>query len=926
MEPAQPGVAHATQLKIFACPTCGGNGVTGIKPCRTCRGLATVARQGGLLLYWGRPIDVVHLYQRHFVAVVEHAVTAGLLCFSALGAGSLLWEFIQLNRTGYPVWLFWQRQSLWLLVFWASVFVDSYLVYAFSLELAKIRRLPRRALRQLPVAREPSNWEEARQVPRNRQLDLSTMYSAAAVAAVEKSWQLARRANHAVVTPVHLLVAICSFPSMADLFIRLGVPFSRLRRSISALLPRFAVPTGNALAFTPEYYRVIFGAYAEAWGKRQQKVDLPELLVACVQASELVRDTLYDVEVDEVKIENVAVWSRFQGAQRISAHEFRRKAAFRPRHAGVNRAMTAVATPHLDSFSQDLTLLARARRLPPCVGRERELAAIYQIFAAGGRDSVVLVGNPGIGKRSIVNGLAHLMVAEDVPRMLQDKRLVSLSVAKIVSGVTPSVAEERLLRCLIEAARSGNIILFINEVSKMVGISAGSGASLDLAGALSQMLQQTGLRTITTALPGDYSRYLENHPLGQLLEKITIEEPAPNDAIQILEAQAGPIEGHYGVFFTYDAIAKAVELAQRYLHERWLPEKAIEILDETAIAVVNGKGRGAAVAGEDIARTIANKTNIPLTQVTAAEREKLIGLEDEIHRRVIGQDEAVKLVAAAIRRARAELRDITRPIVNLLFLGPTGVGKTELAKAVAAVYFGNQDQFIRLDMSEYQERSALGRLLGAAPGPDGQGVGGYLTEAVRRHPFSLLLLDELEKAHPDILNIFLQVMDDGRLTDAVGRTVDFTNVILIATSNACTPTIQRQSSAGRSVQQIKDELMSGELLEHFRPEFLNRFDGIIVFRPLTMEQVRTITQMMLDEVARHLAEKGIGLVPSEAAIDELAAAGYDPEFGARPLRRVIQDRVDDAIATKILAGELQRRDTIILDVGGQLTIKKPARA
>ncbi|TSC77008.1 MAG: ATPase AAA-2 domain protein [Parcubacteria group bacterium Gr01-1014_31] len=911
-------------VTAYRCPTCEGAGVTGESWCSTCRGRAVVGRQGDWLLYWGRAIDDWHLRQRQVFTIAEHAVLTLLLCFAALGAGSLLWELSRLNQAGYPLWQFYRRESVGMLTFWMSVLSDSYLVFHFAMELSKIRHLPRRAAREAEPSPLPDRWEAAVKVPRVRQFDLAQFYSAPAVAAVEKAWLLARRGNHQVVAPLHLLVSILTFPATAEMFVRLGVSFDQLRRRIIKLLPRYAVPTGNRLSMSAELREVLLAAYAQAFIGRQKKVDLPELLEACVKTSELVRELLYDLNVDGDKIANVTVWLRVRREQREHGQQFSRKAAYRSKHTGVNRTMTAVATPFLDHFSQDLTQLAKVGFLEPCQDREREVAEMFRVLAAGARQNVLLVGNPGIGKRAIINGIARRMVAEEVPPMLQDKRLVSISVARLISGVSPSEAQERLLHCLSEAQRSGNIIVFFNDITKMVGITSGGGAALDLAGALAQAMTQTGLQVIATALPADYARYLENHALGQVMEKVDIEEPEANAAIQILEAKAGPLEARYQVFFTYDALAQAVALSSRYLHDRFLPEKAIEILDETAVRVLNEKGRQANVGGQDVARTVSEKTNIPLTDVTQQESEKLLRLEDDIHQRVVDQEEAVTVVSAAIRRARAELRDTRRPIVNLLFLGPTGVGKTELAKTVAAVYFGRGSEMIRLDMSEYQEQSSVNRLLGAPPGFSGAGSGGYLTEAVRRRPFALVLLDEIEKAHPEILNLFLQVMDDGRLTDAVGRTIDFTNVILIATSNACTPTIQRLVGAGVAVPEIKEQLMGGELQQHFRPEFLNRFDSVVVFKPLGRKEVRQITRLMLAEVGEHLEAKGIALQPTEAAIDELAAAGFDPQYGARPLRRVIQERVDDVIATKILRGELQRRDTIVLDVGGSVTVKKPA--
>ena len=544
-------------------------------------------------------------------------------------------------------------------------------------------------------------------------------------------------------------------------------------------------------------------------------------------------------------------------------------------------------------------------------------------MAGGTRQSVILIGQPGVGKDTVIEGVAQRMVEENVPDFLQDKRLVSLNIAKLVSGTGPTQAQERLLTILTEIRRSGNIILSIADIQSLVGISAGRQGSIDLADGLSQALANNTVLAITTATPGNYRRYLEaKSSLDNVLEKIEINEVSGNEAIQILESKAGAIEYRNKIFFSYDAIAKTVELSDRYLPDRFLPEKAIEVLQEVGTRVRDQKGKEAMVTANDVAALISEKTNIPLTEITREESEKLLNLEEKIHQRIINQTEAVQMVSSSLRRARAAMRNLARPIVNLLFLGPTGVGKTELAKTVAAVYFGAEKKMIRLDMSEYQEKSSINRLIGAPPGSSGAEAGGYLSEAVRKNPFSLILLDEIEKAQPDILNVFLQVMDDGRLTDNQGRTVDFTNTIIIATSNASTKFIQDKIKAGLALGEIKQQLIDQELDQYFRPEFLNRFDGIIVFKPLSRENVKAITQLMINKVAQNLEAKGIGLKVSSAAIASLADEGYDPEFGARPLARVIQKRLEDPIANYLLAGKLNRRDTIVVKALGQINIQK----
>ncbi|MDP3245072.1 MAG: AAA family ATPase, partial [bacterium] len=396
-----------------------------------------------------------------------------------------------------------------------------------------------------------------------------------------------------------------------------------------------------------------------------------------------------------------------------------------------------------------------------------------------------------------------------------------------------------------------------------------------------------------------------------------IAEPEINEAIKILEAKAGLIEYQTKIYFSYDALEKAVVLSDRLMHDKFLPQKAMEIIQEAAVLVKNKHGSRKMITGEDVAQIITEKTKVPVTSITQGEAEKLMNLEKIMHQRIIGQDEAIKLVAAALRRSRAELRDNKRPIANFLFLGPTGVGKTETAKAVAESYFGGEDRMIRLDMSEYQEKDSVYRLLGA-PGE----AGGLLTEPVRKSPFSLLLLDEIEKAHPDILNIFLQVTDDGRVTDATGRVIDFTNVILIATSNAGTSYIQEAIKQGKAMESIKKDLIERELKGVFRPEFLNRFDAVVVFKPLEEKEILQIAKLILGKIAKQMEAKGIFLQTTDAAAEELAHAGFDPIFGARPLRRVIQEKVQDALANFLLTKKVSRRDVVILEKGGVIRVEK----
>ena len=735
--------------------------------------------------------------------------------------------------------------------------------------------------------------------------------------AIEGAWSLAERLHDAEVTPLHIFASLFAFHDTQVVFGRLGVESKalsdRVTRALSALPKADRTPRLGQVAVTS-----ILRAYLEGALAGRPVVDITELLVA-VGHDATVAEILADLAIDNQKLRNVVAWISISRRLSRSHRRWRGQASYRGR-GGMNRAFTAIATPMLDQYSHDLTQLARSGVLAQCIGREREFEEIFRVFESG-RANPLLVGLPGVGKTAIVDGLAYRMVADDVPPVLQDRRLVSLSTAALVGAAgRQGELEERFTIILNEVARSGNIILYIDNVQNLMGLTTEGGSRLDLAEILAQAVGRHAFLCLATTNPTDEHRYVERSGLASVLQRVPINEVDTNGGIQILEGKVGATEYKLGVLFSYDAIERAVTLSQRYLHDRYLPEKAVSLAEEAAVYVHKTRGKGSTVTGEDVAAIVAERTNIPVTQVTEAETAKLLHLEEKIHERVIGQDEAVKAVSAALRRARAELRDVKRPIANFLFLGPTGVGKTELAKAVAEVYFGDERTMIRLDMSEYQVQSSLGRLIGTA-----EGEGGFLTETVRKNPFTLLLLDELEKAHPEILNVFLQVMDDGRLTDSTGRTIDFTNVILIATSNAGTAIIQAGIEAGETLESIKQRLLQRELGQYFRPEFLNRFDGIIVFKPLDFEQVIAITRLMLTQLGVLLKDKGVQLRVSEPAIMELAQSGFDPQFGARPLRRAIQEHVDNALANALLTGQLARRDIAILEPGGKIRVEK-ARA
>lgn len=751
-------------------------------------------------------------------------------------------------------------------------------------------------------------WAAVRKFPRSKRVDLTRMTSAEAKIALERAYHLAETAGSDIVEPTHFFHALMDIQNIRTIFLRLRVDPANIQARIAKRFHKADIRRTPYLA--PETQVAIFRSQLLACAAGEDAIMPVDFLVACFEQSPVIQDVLSDVAVDNEKMANVVAWIRVRERLRRSYHAFRRAAAHRSKY-GIDRAMTAVATPYLNAYSKDLTLAAKFGYLSPCLARDKEIDETFRVIE-GGRANAMLVGPPGIGKMSIIEGVAQLMVEERVPKRLQDKRLVQLSTSSLLAGTTTAGAEERLIGIAREIRHAGNVILFVHNIHDLVSVSASQGQSgLDVAGALAELLSGRDIVVFATATTDGYNRFLVNNELGGAFAKVDIREMEAGQAMQVLEGKIGGIEYKHNVFFTYDALEAAVQLAARFLRDQYLPESAIELATEAGASARQKKGENTLVERDDVAGVIAQKTGVPATSVTRDESEKLLQLETTMHERIVGQDEAVSLVANALRRARAEVRSTSRPIAAFLFLGPTGVGKTELAKTIAEVYFGAEDRMVRFDMSEFQDTGSIYRLIGES-GKQGTGL---LTEAVRQRPFSLVLLDELEKAEAGVLNLFLQVFDDGRLTDSVGRVIDFTDTILIATSNAGTSYVQKEIAAGKGMDEIRNALTHGELTQYYRPEFLNRFDAIVLFKSLARDEIKEIAKRMLTRMAKDLDVKGIALAVENGALDALADVGFDPTFGARPMRRAIQDRVEDNVAQLILAGKVKRRDTIVLGDG-----------
>ncbi len=737
--------------------------------------------------------------------------------------------------------------------------------------------------------------------------ELSVYSTDEAIKTVEDAYLLAKKDENADVGPSHLFAGALGSRPGQILFARLGLTIDTVREPLRRHLA--TEPKGDTVIGERGAHVLALAGVIAVKGGRRHLTSL-DIFAAAYQSDEFFKELFDEQGIPQAELENALHWMRISEEQQERYKVFRRAAAFKPQN-NMDRAMTAIATPFLDSVSEDLTRASARGYTELLVGRDEEIQSIFRAIEGGGT-SVVLVGPSGVGKSAIIEGIADLMVEERVPGILEDKRLLKLSVPHIVSAHGGSGAEERFLHALNEVGHSGNIVLVIEDIHELVGV----GSSIDLSSILAGELEKGYTFVIATTTPQGYAEKIERSVIGKRLERIQIAEPPRDLAIRIVESKVGLMEVKNHVIFTYGAIASAVDLSLRYLHDSVLPDNAISLLKEVALTVGKQNKTLTWVTKDDVASMVELKTKIPVSQVGEGEGQKLLNLEEKLHERLIGQEHAVSAVASALRRARTEMRSAGKPIANFLFLGPTGVGKTELAKATSELFFGNENAMVRFDMSEYQAAESVTRLIG------GNGQTGLLTEAIRRNPFSLLLLDELEKASPDILNLFLQVMDDGRLTDGLGQTVDFTNVILIATSNAGTQYIQDEVAKGTALSTIKESLLATELRSLFRPEFLNRFNDVIVFAPLTEADVTAIAYLLVEKVKRQIEAKGMTLEVTDAAIHELGKQGFDPKFGARPLRRTIEEKLENKLADELLKGNITRRDTVIFDAGGKIEVKK----
>jgi len=786
----------------------------------------------------------------------------------------------------------------------------------------------------------------------------------------------ARLLNHSFIGTEHILLGLIHEGEglAAKALESLGISLEAVREKVEETIgPAGSAPTGSP-PFTPRAKKVLELSLREALQLGHNYIGTEHMLLGLVREGEgVAAQVLISLGADLSRV-------RQQVIQLLSGYQGREQTAAPPGSSTGPESPTG--SPVLDQFGRNLTQLARDKKLDPVIGRDREIERVMQVLSRRTKNNPVLIGEPGVGKTAIVEGLSQQIVSNDVPETLKGKQLYTLDLGALVAGSRyRGDFEERLKKVLKEIRTRGDIILFIDELHTLVGAGAAEGA-IDAASILKPMLARGELQTIGATTLDEYRKHLEKDAaLERRFQPIKVEEPSLAQTIEILQGLRDRYEQHHQVTITDQALVAAANLADRYISDRYLPDKAIDLIDEAGsrlrirrmttppeqkklaeeLTVLRARKEAAVakqnfeeaknlddqekqkleqkklletqwrtdgvelfdVVDEDVvAEVLANWTGIPVYKLTEEETARLLRMEEELHKRVVGQEDAIAALSRAIRRTRAGLKDPKRPSGSFIFLGPTGVGKTELAKALAELLFGDESSLIQLDMSEYMEKHTVSRLVGSPPGYVGYEEGGQLTEAVRRKPFAVVLFDEVEKAHPDVFNTLLQILEDGRLTDAQGRTVDFKNTVLIMTSNLGTADLRKarvgfsKTSEAVTYEHMKSRVQDA-LKAHFRPEFLNRIDEVIVFHELTMDEVVEIVDLLIRRVREQLEGQGIGLELTRTAKEFVAAKGYEPALGARPLRRAIQSLIEDPLSEKILWKEFRVGETIIVDLEGE---------
>ncbi len=807
-----------------------------------------------------------------------------------------------------------------------------------------------------------------------------------AIKAIMLAQEEARRLEHNLVGTEQILLGLIGEGTgvAAVVLKNLGITLERTRAEVEKIIGRGNRVVAGEIPFTPKAKRIFEQSFKEANQLGHNYIGTEHLLLAITQDKEgVAAKVIGNLDVDLAEIRNAVI--RALGEVTATPAAARQGSGFMGNLEG-NKAT-------LEEFGTNLTRLAAEGKLDPVVGRAKEIERVIQILGRRTKNNPVLIGEPGVGKTALAEGLAQRIVDRNIPDLLEDKQVITLDMGRLVAGTRyRGDFEERLKQIMQEVRQAGNIILFIDEIHTLVGAGSIEGG-MDAANILKPALARGEMQCLGATTLDEYRKHIERDAaLERRFQPVRVGEPSVEDTIEILYGLRTTYEQFHKVKISDDALEAAAKLSDRYIQDRFLPDKAIDLIDEAGsrVHLRNAqatptvkelkrelrqvtkekdeavKGQNFDTAGvlrdreleieaqlnalvkdkqerndiiapivdeEDIAQIVASWTGIPVSKLTETESELLMHLEDTLHQRLIGQDEAVTAVSRAIRRARVGLKNPNRPIASFIFSGPTGVGKTELAKSLASYFFGSEEAMIRLDMSEFMESHTVSKLIGSPPGYVGFDEGGQLTEAVRRKPYTVVLFDEIEKAHPDVFNLLLQLLDDGRLTTAQGRTVDFKNTLIIMTSNIGSKAIEKggggfgfdysDNEAESRYNRIRDKV-NEDLKQSFRPEFLNRLDEIIVFRQLTKDEVKQIADIMLREISTRLSERGIVLEVTERFKDRVVEEGYDPNYGARPLRRAIMRLLEDSLAEAMLSGEVNDGDTAVVDINddGQVKVSR----
>ncbi|MEI6477382.1 MAG: AAA family ATPase [bacterium] len=875
-----------TGLVTTICQTCQGAGVQAghgaAFTCPTCTGVGSWLQTGDgkRLQFDFSAVETSHaseaLTAKHWIRLGIYAASFGFVFLSFI--------LLIIEHGASLTEIFWSRGIA------EAIFGIAGLASMWSITSIKAVQTSRLPLMQLE--------EDLQALPAGSTVSLNHYSNERIELLLRDAAAVAAELHTPLVNDTVFLITLLRQQRIRGMFSRMEKGYTELSDELKKTLPEATTNLISSATYAPEVRQRLFEGLGQALDHQFPYVEVEDVLLSYLARPEGFADIFKAFELTYDEFYAVSRW--FAADQ-----ERARKWAFwlekgRTRPKGfMNRAWTALPTPFLDQYSTDLTRLAGHGAVASVSVRDAEIQKMLEVLGRTQKNSLLMLGEPGVGKNTLLGALALHMIEEDVPEILKDKRLISMDSAALLDKGANS--EQNMQAILDEVGQAGNVILAIPDIQVLVGTSDNA---LDAASLLSSALNQGKLQVITTATYADYHRYVEsNAQLAAILETVEIKEVSVEQAITILEEEAPSIEAKQQVFLTYPAIATAAEMAKKYFPEKMLPESAIGLIDEAASAVRLAKGSW--VSKDDVLDTVEKKTNIPVREADDQEATRLLNLEDSLHMRVIGQLEAIHAVANAIRRSRAGLHQGERPIATFLFVGPTGVGKTETAKALAAIYYGKEEAMIRLDMSEYQDSSSIYRLIGAPQASASEHTeGGSLTQPVRENPFSLILLDELEKASPEVLNVFLQLLDDGRLTENTGRTVHFNNTIIIATSNAGSTELAQLLQKGLSVDELPKQVRA-LLQSHFRPEFLNRFDAIVPFHPLTQSEIEQVVTLMLKEVTEKMAEQKYIIEFDPATVTKIAQTGFDPLYGARPLRRLIQDKVEGKLAEMILQRQIQ---------------------